>query len=277
MPPALFQAQLNFQRQRIREQRAREAEHRQRRAYIEQTEAAENQAIADAVFAHEPDQGRRLVVVLPQGANQPDRLSSARRDRYKDHLKHILAEATACASIADLPRDQHYDAPEQRKGIDTLLARHPRLAQLCDRLCGQCQGGCCAQGADHAYLSAVSMRRQLDANPELNAEHLLHAYLERLPEESMTGACINQTATGCALPRELRSDICNGYFCPELKVLQQGWDKEQQQPHRLLAIQRAHTNWNRFETGDINPVVAVAWVSGDGVRAAAVPPKPGGD
>ena len=38
-----------------------------------------------------------------------------------------------------------------------------------------------------------------------------------LPPEHVRGACLYQTATGCAMPRERRADICNGFECDALQ------------------------------------------------------------
>lgn len=268
MPPALFKAQRDFLRQRIMDQHAREAARQEHRARVKQVEAAENQVITQEYLARYPSPDRLKVVVLPSGLSQTEAQTQARRERYRDHLQSVIAAALDAEKLTDLPHDQHYDAYDKRKRTDSMLAAHPRLARICDHLCTQCRGGCCAQGADHAYVSAVSIRRRLELDPTLTAGDILDAYLDRLPEQSVAGACINQTSTGCALPRELRSDICNGYFCTELKDLQQAWDTQGEQPEQLLVIQRANTNWNRFESEGPNTVVAVTWVDEEGVRAA---------
>ena len=269
MPPALFRAQLEFQRRRIRELRAREAARKAHQERIERTEDAESRAIADRLLARERDPERIGLVYLPSGLDQPLPQDATRRERYREHLQTMLTEAVACASVEELPRDQHYDSRERRLEMDALLARQPRLQQLCDNLCGQCRGGCCAIGGDHAYLSVASVRRVLDEHPEMSADVLVRTYLDHLPPQSMAGACINQTATGCALPRELRSDVCNGYFCPELKALQREWAQRQEdetgEPERWLVIQRANHNWNRFDAEEANAVVAAVWVDADGV------------
>lgn len=268
LPPALFKAQREYLRQRTMDRRARETARQEHQARIQLAEDTENQAIANTYLTRQSAPDRIGVVLLPSGLSQTEAQTEARRARYRAHLQSVIAAAQDAKNLTDLPRDQHYDAPDKRRRTESMLARHPRLAQLCDHLCTQCRGGCCAQGADHAYISAVSIRRQLDADPDLTAHELLNAYLTRLPPASIAGACINQTSTGCALPRELRSDICNGYFCAELKDLQQAWDTQDKQPERLLVIQRANTHWNRFESEGPNPVVAIAWVDEKGVQAA---------
>ena len=272
MPPAMFRNQLEFQRRRIQDFRTREAAKQAHRERIEQEEEGQNRAIAEALLAGEPDADRIALVSLPCGLDQLEPLADERRERFRVHLLTCVTDALACNNIDELPRDQHYDAHDRRLQTEQFLAQQPRLEQLCDQLCGHCRGGCCAAGGDQAYLTAISLRRVLDANPGMTGDALVQRYLDCLPEQSVAGSCINQTATGCALPRALRSDVCNGYFCPELKALQAQW--ETREPKRLLAIQRANHNWNRFEAEDPNPVVAVAWVDDDGVTAVETMPVP---
>ena len=76
----------------------------------------------------------------------------------------------------------------------------------------------------------------------------------------MTGACVNQTASGCVLPRSLRSDVCNSYYCDSLRKLHGEWEAGEV-PNALLVVQRSHTNWNRFEGEGVNPVVGVRLVN----------------
>ena len=266
MPPAMFRARLEIERRRILQSRSREKEKQAYRERIEQAENDENLAIAKVLLARENSPDRVPLVALPSGCDRLVPLSGERRQRYRKNLRAMLADALACASVEELPRDQHYDAHDRRLETGRYLSQQTRLERFYDQLCGQCRGGCCAAGGDHAHLSAVGLRRVLDANPEMRADDLVQIYVDHLPQQSMAGACINQTADGCALPRELRSDICNGYFCPGLKALKAEW--EMGAPERLLVIQRSNNNWNRFERGEANPVVAVIWVEEDRVVPA---------
>lgn len=47
-----------------------------------------------------------------------------------------------------------------------------------------------------------------------------------LPATHVRDACLYQTATGCAMPRERRSDICNRYACDELTAVQRESDAD---------------------------------------------------
>ncbi len=42
----------------------------------------------------------------------------------------------------------------------------------------------------------------------------------------MEGSCILHGPAGCALPREMRADICNQFYCAGLKEFQKGLTQE---------------------------------------------------
>lgn len=87
-------------------------------------------------------------------------------------------------------------------------------------LCAQCAGGCCVQGGGHhAFIDADVIERWQAAHPGSSAEDAIADYIARLPAEHVHAACGFQTATGCALPRALRADVCNRYVCEPLQQL----------------------------------------------------------
>lgn len=261
LPPVLFKTQFEFQRQRILARKEQEAARKRHIDAIELAEAQENeqvlqQFVADhAEHADSPPQ----LLALPSGREGLAPLADARLQQYRQHLETVIQQALDCADVNDLPSDQHADAQATRLKVDNLFEAHPALQAVSDRLCAQCKGGCCAAGAEHAYLSAFTIRRQLDAEPGLTADFILQRYLQALPAESVTGACVNQTASGCVLPRSLRSDVCNSYYCDSLRKLHGEWEAGEV-PDALLVVQRSNTNWNRFEGEGINPVVGVTLV-----------------
>jgi len=54
------------------------------------------------------------------------------------------------------------------------------------------------------------------ARPELDARAVLRLYSERVPPTGFAGSCVFHGPQGCTLERELRSDVCNSYFCSGL-------------------------------------------------------------
>lgn len=82
--------------------------------------------------------------------------------------------------------------------------------------CTLCQGWCCKGGGEHAYLDERTMARVRRARPELEARAVIRLYIERMPPAGFEGSCVFHGAAGCTLTRELRSDVCNSYFCSGL-------------------------------------------------------------
>lgn len=143
-------------------------------------------------------------------------------------------------------------------------AAHAGTMPLAMELCGHCGGGCCSAGGERAYLNADSIRRVLRANA-WQPEQLIEEYLARLAPETIADACVNQTATGCSLPREMRSNTCNHFFCPSLR----GWSAacgEDEGPPVALVVQRGFDHWTQLRSAAANPVTGVYLVSATTTR-----------
>jgi hypothetical protein len=51
------------------------------------------------------------------------------------------------------------------------------------------------------------------ANPHLRPREVLENYLDRLANRTNQNSCIYHGPQGCFLPRDMRSDTCNRWFC----------------------------------------------------------------
>ena len=56
------------------------------------------------------------------------------------------------------------------------------------------------------------------------ARAVLMLYIRRLPSAGYQGSCVFHGEQGCTLPRSLRSDVCNAYFCAGLDAFITGQD-----------------------------------------------------
>lgn len=108
------------------------------------------------------------------------------------------------------------ESPESPAGRSTLIGS----------ACAACRGSCCRHGAEHAYLYPDHFRRYLRNHPGTDPKELLAAYLSRLPAEAYHDSCVYHTAAGCALPREMRSNLCNTFLCGGLADLLEAQDRE---------------------------------------------------
>jgi hypothetical protein len=141
--------------------------------------------------------------LLPANDRPLAPVSPERRAAHAAHLAAIVAEALARPDVAAPPRGTIRNAREP----------------LATSACTGCRGACCHAGGEHAFLTAADFRRHLAAHPDRSAEEVIDAYLAHVPGEAYAGSCVYHGAAGCALPRAMRSEPCNRFFCPGMKQL----------------------------------------------------------
>ena len=95
----------------------------------------------------------------------------------------------------------------------------PALTAILGRSCATCRGECCTAGGNHAFLRDDSIERVRSEHPSLDADALLARYADHLPARHYRGSCVYHASDGCALPRDLRSNLCNRYVCGGLTQL----------------------------------------------------------
>jgi hypothetical protein len=254
MSPAMFHSHLEFQRKLLRQNRERQAEHKRRIEETATRQYQQEQAVLDQMLSANFTLDRTSIqtVVIPTGKLAPAPLPDSRIDDYLQHLRNIIDQAAACQSPDDIIQDQHTAAHDKLVNVELSFAANPQLHDISDRLCGLCKGGCCVSGGNHAYLSTITMYRQMQKNPDWSTQQLFDTYRSHIGEHSMEGSCINHTATGCALPRHMRSDICNAFYCDTLKTFQD--HNQQQAASQLLVIQRADTYCSWFDPDRENDI-----------------------
>lgn len=170
--------------------------------------------------------GNAVRAVLPANADPLVPQDPSRRAEFAQHLEEILEEA-----VLDQARLES-DPVEAAPG-DALSAS----------ICTACRGSCCRAGEDHAYLTAQTMVRALQAHPDWSVARITDAYLSCLPSESVANSCIYHSATGCGLPRALRSSTCNRYLCGKLKNLVAALPGNN--PPAILAVMFDKGQWAR--------------------------------
>jgi hypothetical protein len=88
--------------------------------------------------------------------------------------------------------------------------------------CALCRGFCCGNGGNHAYLTVETLRHYMAKRPDQGPDEVLAAYVGHVRSGTVEGSCIFHQPGGCGLPREMRSDTCNRFFCKGLTGFQQG-------------------------------------------------------
>jgi hypothetical protein len=147
------------------------------------------------------------VVVLPAYSGKTVRGREERKESLRDYLQEQLAE---------LSKKRRFRKSAPAEAEDVALD-----ARSLERLCAACRGHCCRTGGEHAYLSPRTFKRVLEARPGLGGDALIELYLDHVPARSYARSCIFHTASGCALPRELRSETCNRFFCSGIDAMKQ--------------------------------------------------------
>jgi hypothetical protein len=83
--------------------------------------------------------------------------------------------------------------------------------------CATCQGFCCKGGGEHAYIDERTMARVRRDRPELDARAVIRCYVAAVAPRAYQGSCLFHGRTGCTLPRGLRAELCNSYYCSGLR------------------------------------------------------------
>ena len=136
-------------------------------------------------------------------------MGSADADRQAAMIAHL--EAIVAESFAEAARDPNSATREKIEAPEGPFAT---------AACSTCKGHCCALGARNAaFLDAESITQFRRHNPEMDAEEVLGAYVDRLADETPDGSCVFHGAEGCTLHRTQRSDICNRHYCRPLVLL----------------------------------------------------------
>jgi len=263
--PFLFRQQLESHR-RVHATRRQNAE--EKRAFIERVlkrESSENRLILQSVLETSSGHSKQPphVVSIPTGLSTPHRLSEDRLAAYKAHLEAIIDKCFSEEPVeaAGNPVENDYE----KESICTGESHQsPQLTAIREQLCGICKGGCCAKGGNTAFLTESTIGRICLANPHLSAKDILHEYTSRISDQTMENSCVNQTRTGCALPRELRSDTCNNFYCRDLLKLQDQLVDESNAT--VLAIKRSFQDWNRIDGFFENRITEIALVKEDSIE-----------
>lgn len=272
MTPLLFRSHLEFNRKQRQIRSERDEAHRKHIDEVTAKELQEHEQIFQSVLNENPELSEENThwLAIPSGNSKLAPVADERVEKYIEHIKNIVAEADQYSNASEVISDQHSDAHGKRLLVDRNLDENPGLREMSDSLCSMCKGGCCISGREHAYLSVYSMRRYLDDNPELSITEVIDLYCARIGSETIQNSCINHTSTGCALPRDLRSDICNGFYCSSLKSYHKKMAGREDRVV-VLAIQRSRTNLERFEPEFHNGIIDVALI---GVEANSTDNNP---
>ncbi|HEU5135780.1 MAG TPA: hypothetical protein VFU13_11595 [Steroidobacteraceae bacterium] len=181
---------------------------KRRISQLRATQEARRQSIARAHLQTLVTKGQAgaadvAMVVVSGSIASLQSVTSERRQR----LRESVAEAVSASAEPEPGIAAEPLPPDDRASPSAAIAS----------ACAACRGSCCRGGGDTAYIDANTIRRVRSQRPELGPGELVALYENAVPGHGMDHSCIFHGDHGCALPRELRSNTCNTYFCPPMR------------------------------------------------------------
>ncbi len=163
------------------------------------------------------------VILLPANTRNTTELPEDSRDAFLEKLRGTIARAFG-EPVRDNDAPMSAEAESARQdALWALPASLPELPEILGASCGTCRGECCTAGGTHGFLHEDSITRVrahlADDGVVVTADSLEALYASHLPVRHYRGSCVYHTTAGCALPRALRSNLCNRYVCGGLAQL----------------------------------------------------------
>jgi hypothetical protein len=194
------------------------------RARTARLQAQADRIAAGLVATQQGDTAPIPVVLMPANTRGLVPLPAAARDGFRAHLAMVITEAFV-RPLRDNTVPMSTQEAGERDDAGETLSRDPGLpAHMVLGSCATCRGSCCTSGGTRAFLTADAVHRvraqQVTLGEDAPAPAAITAlYVEALPAEHYDGSCVFHARLGCALPRQLRSNLCNRYQCGELTQL----------------------------------------------------------
>jgi hypothetical protein len=185
----------------------RDEDHEARQAAVERRAEVERN-----LLRHERDLRTR------PGTALPERVLLARLPANERRVVPLPEERRAAfATNIGAALDRAIDDPD--RPVPESPEDSASQAPVIRSACTACRGSCCSSGGDHAFLYPDHFRRYLRRHPGRSRDELLADYLSRLPAAAYEDSCVYHHKDGCALPRELRANLCNSFLCADLRDL----------------------------------------------------------
>ena len=105
------------------------------------------------------------------------------------------------------------DAPDE----PALVSEDPPAPAIAGALCTLCRGRCCRAGLrGKGFIEARQLRAWLAPRPQAGWQDAVDHWLGFVAPEHLAESCLFHATTGCTLPRERRSEVCNTFACDAL-------------------------------------------------------------
>ena len=193
-------------RETLRKQKA-ERERRQREEVKRRVRNLRDK-VAGALGIDRPESFAPLPV--PARETAVTELPAERRDEFRDHLRELIREASK-------QRQASLDGPPEVETSADAADGNSEQSPILGGACATCEGYCCGQGGNHAYLDVQTILRYMDQHPRKRPRNVLAAFLSRLGKRTYQDSCVYHGKNGCRLPRGMRSATCNTFECTQLR------------------------------------------------------------
>lgn len=154
----------------------------------------------------------RLLSVLPSNQRRLVGISKRQLRPFIDRLMGVISRAAAI-------RFGNAALEDDGVGYNTPADLSPSQLAILGNGCAVCRGHCCFQGRGHAFLYVDTVLGYMKRHPDLRPRDVLEAYVSRIGPKAYEDSCVYHAETGCTLPRDMRSKVCNGYLCKGLKEI----------------------------------------------------------
>lgn len=155
------------------------------------------------------------LAILPLNPARESQLPMGRRIQLERNLRKRLAQARERITSGETVAS----AEGRTSTSDRAHAEHDRETQLLNTACGSCRGKCCKKGGNHAFICSETLMRFIGRASLIDDDEVVAFYLSFVAERTLTDGCIFQGSAGCTLRRDMRSDLCNRYYCGDISVL----------------------------------------------------------
>ncbi|MCS7465282.1 hypothetical protein NZK35_01180 [Stieleria sp. ICT_E10.1] len=156
-----------------------------------------------------PARADRLLSVLPSNQRRLVGISKRELRPFIDRLMGVISRAAAI-------RFGNATLEDDGVGYKTPVNLSQSQLAILGNGCAVCRGHCCFQGRGHAFLYVDTVLGYMQRHPDQRPRDVLEAYVSRIGPKAYEDSCVYHAETGCTLPRDMRSKVCNGYLCKGL-------------------------------------------------------------
>jgi len=157
--------------------------------------------------------------------------------RGRDASLEPVPEAQRASLIEHVVAMTNEAAELDGDALQTAVAELPSTAEPNTTLgvaCATCSGFCCRTGGSRAYIDARTIARVRSQQPQLDNEAVLALYSNSIPAEHVVDSCVFHGGKGCTLPRAVRAEICNVFYCEPIKAW---WVTRQSESVAIAVVQ----------------------------------------